>query len=953
MNSNEGKIDRDALTRLDRGGNTGNRRVDAHLENLALSLIELDTSFRVVRWSAGATALFGWSAEDVLGRVLFDMPLVHNEDQDELGRVLRGMLSSQASTCRVTARVLCRDGAVRHCEWHSSGLYDAQGRPVSILSHVIDVTERRGPEEALRHQAALARKYIDTVQTVIVALDAQGRIAMVNRLGCELLGYAEDELLGQNWFETCLPPPQGIETVYPVFCRMMRGELEAVEYFENEIRCRDGSTRLIAWHNAVLTDAAGNATGTLSSGEDITERKQVEDTLRARERQQAAVAELGQFALSCTDVQALFDAAVGSVAEVLSADYAKLLEIQPDATHLLLRAGVGWRPGLVGRATVDARRNSQASHTLAGKAPVIVDDLRSETRFHGPPLLIEHQVVSGISCAIVGPAGRPWGVLGAHTRQRRTFTKDDVNFLVAIANVVAAVIERHHFTLALRDSQTDLKRAQAVGHIGSWRLNVQDNRLDWSSENHRIFGVPEGTPLSYETFLACVHPEDRDYVDRMWQAALRGEPYDIEHRLIVDGEEKWVRERAELERDGDGRLLGGFGTTQDITDQKRAEEALREADRRKNEFLATLAHELRNPLAPIRNAVEILKRQELPHPASQAARAIIDRQLAHMVRLIDDLLDVSRISRGRLELRTTRVALATVLDNALETARPHIEAAGHRLEVDLPAQPVHLDADPIRLAQVFVNLLNNAAKYTDPGGVIRLSARPDGADVVVTVSDTGIGIEAEHLPHMFDSFSSVRPSAGSMDGGLGIGLSLARSLAQLHGGHIEAASDGPGKGSQFTVRLPASAAVRGSPTAAMTATDVVGRAPARRILVADDSRDIVDSLSMLLELEGNEVMTASDGREVVEIAERERPDVVLLDLGMPKMDGVTACRHIRQQPWGRSIRIIALTGWGQEEARQQTAEAGFDGHLVKPVDRSTLERLVAETTGQSRDSRHD
>jgi PAS domain S-box-containing protein len=378
----------------------------------------------------------------------------------------------------------------------------------------------------------------------------------------------------------------------------------------------------------------------------------------------------------------------------------------------------------------------------------------------------------------------------------------------------------------------------------------------------------------------------------------------------------------------------------DITERRRAEEALREADRRKNEFLATLAHELRNPLAPIRNAVAILKQQSPREPGRQAAHDMIERQLQHMVRLIDDLMDVGRISRGKLQLRPERIELATVLEQVLEASSSCLESRGLSIAVSLPPQPVYLDADPVRLVQVFQNLLNNACMYTQKGGSVRLDARHDGNDVVVRVIDTGVGISPDDLPNLFEMFSRVSTPADQLSTGLGIGLALARGLVELHGGGIEARSDGLGKGSEFLIRLPAAASTRSAPAPVERRADPEPTA-CRRVLVADDNRDNAESLAMLLRLTGHEVETALDGIETIEAAERFRPEVVLLDIGMPRLDGYGACRHLRAQTWGKELVIIALTGWGQEEDRRKSREAGFNGHLVKPVQPTEILELVA------------
>lgn len=383
----------------------------------------------------------------------------------------------------------------------------------------------------------------------------------------------------------------------------------------------------------------------------------------------------------------------------------------------------------------------------------------------------------------------------------------------------------------------------------------------------------------------------------------------------------------------------------DISARRQSEEALKAADRRKDEFLATLAHELRNPLAPIRNAVQILQAKGPPSPELQWARGVIDRQVLVMARLLEDLLDVSRISRQRLELRTELLDVTSVVDAALETSRPVIDAAGHELIVRMPTAPLRLMGDPVRLEQVLSNLLNNAAKYTDGCGRIELTAAQEGNDVVISVKDNGIGIEEPMLPDLFRIFAQQQGTHGRTQEGLGIGLSLVKGLVELHGGSVRAHSGGPGKGSEFIVRLPlaADAPVEGAEPA--QSDDLPQSSERYRILIADDNRDGADSLAMLLQVMGHEVETAYAGDQAVEVAEQMRPDAILLDIGMPKMNGYEACRSIRTQPWGREIVLIALTGWGQEEDRRRTREAGFDLHLVKPVDSADLLKVLASALG--------
>jgi signal transduction histidine kinase/ActR/RegA family two-component response regulator len=363
---------------------------------------------------------------------------------------------------------------------------------------------------------------------------------------------------------------------------------------------------------------------------------------------------------------------------------------------------------------------------------------------------------------------------------------------------------------------------------------------------------------------------------------------------------------------------------------------LREADRKKDDFIALLAHELRNPLAPIRNGLQVLRRSD-DRAVRERSQAMMDRQLTHMVRLIDDLLDVSRIGRNKMALRRARVALADVLAAAAETAAPLIQAEGHELTVALPGMPVYLDADLTRLAQVFGNLLTNSAKYTPKGGRIWVAAERSGGRVAVSVRDTGIGIPAEFLPTIFDMFSQVDRSVERATGGLGIGLALVKGLVEMHGGTVAAASAGENQGSTFTVTLPAAPAG----PAAGDAEDSAAVGPGRRILVVDDNRDGAESMADMLGVLGNEVRTAHDGLEGVAAAEAFRPEVILMDVGMPRLNGLDATRRIRGEPWGESITIIALTGWGHENDRERSREAGCDGHLVKPVNLPDLEKLLS------------
>ena len=380
-------------------------------------------------------------------------------------------------------------------------------------------------------------------------------------------------------------------------------------------------------------------------------------------------------------------------------------------------------------------------------------------------------------------------------------------------------------------------------------------------------------------------------------------------------------------------------TQKEIEAELRQQRDWRDADRRKDEFLATLAHELRNPLAPIRQAALISKAPTATDAQKRWSHDVIDRQVQHMSLLLDDLLDISRVTRGTLALRMQSTDLATVIESAVETARPTIDSKRHVLSVDIPTEPVSFTADPLRVAQVLSNLLTNAAKYTDPEGQIRLAAHCQGDDVVIRVADSGIGISAATLPRVFNMFSQVHSNTDRSEGGLGIGLSLAKGLIELHGGTIEASSAGLGCGSEFTVRLP-----RRTSTGKLQNTAAPAPFPRpprqRRILIADDNRDSAETLAALLRMEGHEVTSVHDGPVALSVFGELKPDVALLDIGMPGLTGYEVARKMRQSNPRTPLTLIAITGWGQDIDKERAFAAGFDHHLTKPVDPQRLVELL-------------
>jgi PAS domain S-box-containing protein len=515
--------------------------------------------------------------------------------------------------------------------------------------------------------------------------------------------------------------------------------------------------------------------------------------------------------------------------------------------------------------------------------------------------------------------------------------RDDAGKIAGAVNILVDITERK---LAFEAS----RRLAAIVETSDDAIvskSLDGTVRSWNQAAERMFGWRAYEAIGRSITLIIPpdrHAEETDVLQRIG----RGET--IHHYETVrqrkDGKLLDISLSVSPLRDRDGTIIGASKIARDITEQKRIQKLLREADRQKDEFLAMLAHELRNPLAPISNAVQLLKLEDNDKTTMERARMVIERQLHHMVRLVDDLMDVSRISQNKLVLRKERIELARAVQSAVEAVRPLLQAAGQHFHVSLPPEPVWLDADLTRLAQVFQNLLNNAAKYSEHGGRISLVARVENGQAVVSVRDDGVGIPREMLGQIFEMFTQVDRTLERSQGGLGIGLSLVKRLVAMHGGTVEAISEGLRRGSEFIVRLPL-LADRPEKAGTSGAVTRLGRTLGCRILVVDDNRDSALTLGKMLELRGNEVRTAHDGIEALEIAATFRPEVALLDIGLPRLNGYETAKRIRKEPWGEQMFLIAVTGWGQDEDRRRSAEAGFNLHLVKPLDHAALEGLLA------------
>jgi len=536
-------------------------------------------------------------------------------------------------------------------------------------------------------------------------------------------------------------------------------------------------------------------------------------------------------------------------------------------------------------------------------------------------------------------------------RAART-TNDEIGVVVdAFNNMLDEVQSRS------RALETSEKLYRAIGesiNYGVWVTDADGRAIYMSESFLKLIGLTMEQAAN-DGWGSTLHPDDVDETLRAWKECARtGNLWYREHRMMgIDGRYHAILAQGVPIRDAAGHIQRWAGINLDISRLKNTELALLEADRRKDEFLATLAHELRNPLAPIRNAVRILDSDAADDRQRKWGREVISRQVQRMSLLLDDLLDVSRITRGQLELKKDYVDLKSVVGVAVETARPLLDAKRHQLIVNLPSDNVRLEADPLRLSQVIGNLLTNAAKYTDPEGRIELDARLENAELTITIRDNGIGLTEEVMPGLFTMFSQVNSAIDRAEGGLGIGLALVKGLVALHGGRVEVRSEGLGRGSEFTLHLPHKVL---APADVPVAEPEHGAANANairrgRVLVADDNRDAAESLGLVLRFMGYEVSIAYGGAEALETAARERPRAAIIDIGMPGMSGHEVARRMRLEAWGRHAILIALTGWGQDSDKQAARAAGFDDHLTKPVDpddvEAVLTRLLVDAPAQS------
>jgi PAS domain S-box-containing protein len=906
----------------------------------------------VVRFSRRWIESLGYTPEEVPEHVSFWESLVHPDDLPRVRALMEEHFTGRTPLYICENRLRKKSGEYRwNLDRGQVVERDADAQPLRMVGTDSDITERRLSEAALRESEQQLRLAIEAGRMGTWEWDMATNQVLWSPALEAIHGLAPGSFPGTfEAYQHDIHPEDRQRVLETIGHTVETGNDHHIEY---RIVWPDGSIHWVEGRGKLFHDAAGVPTRMMGVCVDITQRKQAEEALRERAHEIETLLEtlpIGVFFAHDPECRRITGNRAGH--ELLRTPVEQNLSKTAPPGDLpvhfrVCRNGVELPPD-----ELPVQRAARGEHVRNEVVEIV---------FEGGE--VSHQLLS--AAPLVDVTGRVRGAVASvldvtdrrRAEERLRFVSEASRVLAASLDYAATLKSLAELAVpALADWCTvdllhddDTIERVAVVHtdpakveLGHQLLRRYPLRLD----------MPEGIVL--RSGQSLLYPE---ITDEMLAAYAR----DGEHLKTL--RELGLKSTMVVPLAARGRVLGAIslvsaesGRRYDESDLSVADDLarraavaienarlyqeLREADRRKDEFLATLAHELRNPLAPICNAIELMKHAGDAAVLDQA-RSMMERQVRQMVRLVDDLLDVSRITKGKVHLRMERIDLSIAVHSALEATWPFIEARRHELAVSLPDEPIYLSADLTRLSQVIANLLHNAAKYTEKGGRIWLAARRDGQQAVVSVRDTGIGIAAEHLPHLFEMFSQVEPALERSAGGLGIGLALVQGLVSLHGGSVEARSDGIGQGSEFIVRLPAEAGHEARVGTERPSTTGASNGRRHRILVVDDNRDSVQSLAMLLRIKGNEVATAYDGLEAVQTAAAFRPDVVLLDLGLPKMNGYEAARHIRAQPWGCGMALVALSGWGQEEDKRRALEAGFDQHLTKPVEARSLDKLLS------------
>lgn len=922
-------------------------RLRTTLASIGDAVIVTDTEGRITIMNAVAESLTGWTKEDATGQPLDVMFRIINQEtrqpvENPATRALREGVIAQLANHTV---LIARDGTERPIDDGAAPIRCKDGEVVGCVLIFRDITERRKAERLIEDARAYAENIVNTVREPLLVLDAHLRVVTASRSFCQMFQVTPEETQGQFIYDL-----GNRQWDIPALRKLLEEVVpqdKTLNDFEVEHNVPNIGHRVMLL-NARRVYRQGNHTElVLLAMEDITDRKHGQ----AVERRLAAVVESSEDAIISKSLDGIIQS-WNAAAERLFG----FTEAEAVGRHISI--------------IIPADRSSEEDHIIAriraGERIEHFDTVRQRSNGQCIPVSLTISPVRNDAGQVIGASKIARNI--SDRKQAEEKLRESERQLTVEVEAMNRLYELVSRLLVCRDLITAMNEVldATITLVGSDMGNVQLV----NAENGMLEIVAHrGFTQEFLDHFRYVGVDEETACGRAMKSGKRviieDVQTDAEHapHLHIAISEGWHGVQSTPLMSRKGEVLGMISThyrkphrpaerdlrildlyarqAADFIERIRAEQALRDAGRHKDEFLAMLAHELRNPLAPIRNAVQIMRLTGGNTEASHATFEMMDRQVSQIVRLVDDLLDMSRISRGKIELRRGRVELASVVNHAVEAARPYSESMGQELTATLPPTPIYLNADPTRLAQVVGNLLNNACKFTQRGGHIRLSVEREGEQAVLRVCDDGIGIAADQLRRIFGMFVQVDTSLERSASGLGLGLTLVKNLVEMHDGTVEVHSAGTGQGSEFVVRLPIML------EAAKVPPTVVDRMPktAYRILVVDDNRDSANSLAMLLKLAGNETTTAYDGLDAVETAATFRPDVILLDIGLPKLDGYRACRRIREQFCGSSPIIVALTGWGQAEDKRRSQEAGFNAHMVKPVSLKALTQMLAEQTG--------
>ena len=833
---------------------------------------------------------------------------LHPEDRKRVEQAVEQALTSAA----VYDEVFRTIGRAGETKWiHATGRvrYGDDGEPTQFDGVTLDITHQVQAQQRLRD-------FADAAPAMLWVTEPDGVCSFLSRGWSTFTGQPETAGLGFGWLDMVHPDDRAAAGAAFRQANAQRSGFS----LEHRLRRPDGSWTWVLDAGQPRIGPGGEFLGFVGSVTDIHARRTAEDALRSSEERYRRL--LSSIDQGFCVIEILVDAqgnphdyrfietneVFGRQTGLHDALGRTAREVVPQLEEFWVQAY-----GDVAR-TRQSRRFRQGSAAMARWFDVYAAPIGEPSERHVAILFND---------------------ISAQVESERRLRESDERYRAFVANSTEG-IWRMEFEPPV-DTSLDVERQiDAIFERGRF--------AECNEVFARMYGMdgPRDVNGHRLDLVMDQHDEDtREYLRGIIASDYRaGEVESSEHAR--DGRRLWFSNSLSGVVE-DGKLVRAWGTQRDISDRKRAEEALLDADRRKDEFLATLAHELRNPLAPIRSAVEVLRLSGPSEPQLVRHRDIIARQVGHLSRMIDDLMDVSRITRGRLELRLAPVDLRDVVRTAVENAREELDGGRHALKLSLPDGPVRMAGDEVRLVQVVLNLLTNAARYSAAGTPVSVSLERDGGNAVIRVRDRGMGMRAEQLDRVFELFYQGEPGTVRSGGGLGIGLSLVQRLTQLHGGRVQATSEGPDRGSEFRVELPLEAAAPASAGPGDRGTAKAGDAKAGlHILVVDDNRDAADTMAAVLELMGHEVATAYDGVEGLEQAQALRPDVAVLDLGMPRMNGFDTCRALRAHDWGRRMRVVALSGWGQAADVSKALEAGFDGHLVKPVAPEVLVRKIEE-----------